>query len=64
MTPAAVRQARDSLGLSQANLAKILGVSTRQVQRWEAGDQAPPNYLVLALAWLAGGCTQPEEAGK
>lgn len=35
------RLRRRSLGLSQASLAKILGVNTRTIQRREAGERIP-----------------------
>lgn len=53
-TPTAeeIRAFRGRLGLSQAKLAAVLGVSTRAVEEWEAGRSAPFAYLRLALERL------------
>ena len=37
---------------SQSAIAKHLGVSERQVRRWEAGESRPPQYVSLALQRL------------
>lgn len=37
---------------SQAAIAKHLGVSERQVRRWEAGESHPPQYVGMALQRL------------
>ena len=48
MTPAALREWLDSLGLSQAEFARMLGVAEgRTVRRWEAGDWPAPPYVAL-----------------
>lgn len=44
---AAVRQHH-----SQAAIAKHLGVSERQVRRWEVGESNPPQYVGMALQCL------------
>lgn len=57
-----IRSRRVALGLSQAELAKIAGISLRQVRRYEAGEQQPlfsvaadlANALGISLAQLAG----------
>jgi len=33
----------------QAAIAKHLGVSERQVRRWEVGESHPPQYVGMAL---------------
>ena len=38
---AVLKQARAEEGLTQAQLATILGVNTRTIQRWEAGNSMP-----------------------
>ncbi len=38
MTPAALRQLRRRLGLSQAKLAALIGVAPNTVARWERGE--------------------------
>lgn len=40
-TPASIRRHRHRLGLSQADLGELLGVSTNTVVRWEAGTSKP-----------------------
>jgi DNA-binding XRE family transcriptional regulator len=47
-----VRAWRTAHGLSQAKLAKLLGVQWLTVQRWEAGTYGVPPYLNLALKQL------------
>lgn len=50
VTPAELKQARHSLGLSAAKLAKAVGVaSDRTVRRWEHGDRRIPDYVI---AWV------------
>ena len=50
MTPATYRALRESIGLTQGDVAKALGVSLRTVKRWEHPDwQEPPED---ARAWL------------
>ena len=41
--------ARKSLGWTQEALAKRLGVSTREVSRWECGEREAPPYLADAI---------------
>lgn len=55
MTPAAIREARDKLGLSQTQLARALGVSVRSVKHWEAGTrQADATAARLIAAYAEG----------
>ncbi len=37
MTPSQLKQARQSLGLTQAAMAKAMGIGTRKWERWEGG---------------------------
>ena len=39
MTPAALSQARATLGLTQRQMAAMLGRKLRNYQQWEAGDR-------------------------
>ena len=48
-TPADLWEARRKLGLTQAQLAAILGVTDRQVRNWESGRSPIPKMLWLAL---------------
>ena len=48
--PRDVRALRDRLGLSQEMLARVLDVSSRTVERWEAGASPADHRVVLLLA--------------
>ncbi|GAA4963900.1 HIT family protein [Actinoplanes utahensis] len=50
VTGAVIRRRRDELGLSQAQVAAAAGVSTRQIRRYEAGDQQPLLSVGIAIA--------------
>lgn len=39
MTPAEFRQSRKSLGLTQGQLAALIGVDRRTVQKWEGAER-------------------------
>jgi DNA-binding transcriptional regulator YiaG len=43
---------REQLGLSQAGLARELGVSRAAVSRWESGERKIDNVLAIALDCL------------
>lgn len=53
-TKANFRAAREIVGLSQADLAELVGVSTQAVKRWEHpdGPQPPADAWELLMAWL------------
>jgi transcriptional regulator with XRE-family HTH domain len=53
MTPDELRQRRRDLSMSQAKLAAALGITENRYQAWEAGRNAIPPYLHLALDALA-----------
>jgi DNA-binding transcriptional regulator YiaG len=53
LSPAELKTLRAALALSQAALAKRLGVQPGAVVRWETGVRSPPPYLRLALERLA-----------
>lgn len=38
MTPTQLKQARQQLGLTQAAMAKAMGIGTRKWERWEGGN--------------------------
>lgn len=52
VTPKELKEARTRLGLTQEQLAAILGVARFSVQRWEAGVYRIPSMLTLALEAL------------
>ena len=37
MTKEQIKQARQSLGITQASMAKVIGIGTRKWERWEGG---------------------------
>jgi transcriptional regulator with XRE-family HTH domain len=47
-----VRQARDEIGFSQAELADAVGVTARTIQNWEAGVSSPRPKQVEAIERL------------
>ena len=47
-----IEQARQELGMTQAQLGDAVGVSERTIQNWEAGVSAPKPYQVKAIERL------------
>lgn len=47
-----IRQRREALGMSQAELAGWAGVHVRTVSKWERGVHKPPQMLAVALGLL------------
>lgn len=45
---------RDAKGLSQAELAELVGVSSRQVSRWETGESDPLASLIPKICRALG----------
>lgn len=54
----AVRAARTSAGMTQADLAGRVGVTRQTVVAVEAGDYAPSVYLALAIAGALDGSVE------
>ena len=60
------RAARERLGLTQAELAKILGVTPRAISHWEADPdrvvtaRKPYPTAVKAMEWMLKGYRPPE----
>ena len=52
MTPAELKVARKALGLSQEKLGLALGRNPRTVRRWEAGPQAVPGPVKVAVGFM------------
>lgn len=75
MTPAELKIMRKSLGLSQAEFARAVGVaSDRTVRKWEDGEREIPGPVLTILgmidgnnaarAWLIDGAKSQTSAGK
>ena len=47
-----VKQSREEIGFSQAELADAVGVTTRTIQNWEAGISSPKPMQVKAIERL------------
>ncbi len=54
VTGAAIRQLRENRNLTQAELAEILGVSSKTVSKWETGKGLPDITLLQPLAQALG----------
>ena len=54
MTPRELRTARAALGMTQTQLAAELRVTSRTVQKWEAGDVRIPHAVsrLLRREWV------------
>lgn len=52
MTGTQFKTALGRLGLSQAALARIVGVNDRQARRWASGDSTVPRSVELVLRLL------------
>ena len=51
MTPSQLKQARQSLGLTQAAMAAKMGIILRKWERWEGGH-SPISAEGATLLWL------------
>jgi transcriptional regulator with XRE-family HTH domain len=47
-----LKQKREALGMTQMELARVLGVDVSTVSRWERGIRSIPAHLPLALETL------------
>ena len=54
-SPSALREVREHLGLSQAQLAKRLNLPTNTVSRWERGETSPDANSLAAIYSIATG---------
>ncbi len=53
MTPSEFRAAREGLGVSQEELAHLLGVNgSRIIRKWEAGENAVPEPVSILMKLL------------
>jgi DNA-binding transcriptional regulator YiaG len=61
VSPDDLRETRDRLALTQADLAQILGVSIASVASWEAGKTIPSRASRAAIAELEGATSEDVE---
>lgn len=52
MTPEQLRAARESLALTQTDVATALGVDLRTYQRWESGEAPVPRWVSRRAATM------------
>ena len=52
MTTKELQAWRKKNGYSQSQLAKVLGVTSLTISRWERGDRKIPSFLALTLKCL------------
>lgn len=55
MTTGQIKQARQSLGLTQQGLADKLGIKLAKLRNWEQGRNAVSDEAVTAIRWLVNG---------
>lgn len=55
MTPAQIKQARQSLGLTQQGLADKLGIKLAKLRNWEQGRNSISDEGATAIGWLLAG---------
>lgn len=60
LTPAELRTLRESLGLTQAELAELLKIGAKTWTRWETGRQRPSQSLNILLRGLQVGLLTPQ----
>jgi DNA-binding transcriptional regulator YiaG len=60
MTPDEFRRNRETLGLSQAQLADVFGVGKRTVGYWEDGSRPVNGVAVKMMEWLLTGDRPPQ----
>jgi putative transcriptional regulator len=41
MKPSEIKEIRDNLGITQADLANLVGVTVHAVRKWEQGQRCP-----------------------
>jgi DNA-binding transcriptional regulator YiaG len=66
MTRQEFKKLRESIGYSQSQLAKEMGLYVRSISRWETGEVPLPRMAELALRYLAEQVERnsPNQKGK
>lgn len=55
MTPSQIKQARQSLGLTQIKLSSTLGIKLDKLKSWESGRYSISDEAATAIQWLLDG---------
>lgn len=55
MTPQQIKQARESLGLTQEQLSTKLGIKLAKLRNWEQGRNSISDEGATAMRWLIAG---------
>ena len=55
MTSSQIKQARQSLGLTQQGFADRLGIKLAKLRNWEQGRNSVSDEAVTAIRWLVNG---------
>lgn len=64
MTPAEISALRKRAGLTQYQLADVLGVSQTLISQWESGDRVPDDLRLALLGRIADQLEHEEEIEK
>lgn len=60
MTAAELTAIRAALGLSQSELARLIGASIRSLQEWEQGRRRVSPTVAEQVIWLRNDCLPPK----
>ena len=61
MKPEEIKKIRISLGMTQGEVASMLGVSPLTVSQWETGYRQPSSLAVNAIKMIKSGCKIKED---
>jgi transcriptional regulator with XRE-family HTH domain len=57
------RETLKSLGLTQAEAARLFGFEQRSSRRWVSGKRDVPYFLVIMLRMMVSGTIDPDDIG-
>ena len=63
LDPTEIREARERLDMTQAELAFEFGITPRTVRRWESGEIEPPRLVAFAYQALLAQNAKEMDAG-
>ncbi len=61
LSPAQLRAALQTLGLTQAEFGRLIGRTARSINRWVVGDRAIPPEAVIVVKLMLSGKITPED---